>query len=146
MVLCQAFLSLLPPPLSPIKNLLSPIPLVRPDTQARGIYVGLLVLSFISVLLFQRSGHFCLFLTFYCVCVCSFYFYFADVFRSSMWSDLRAVFLQGSGVLPSLASTQYFLHAFFFLQQMEVLGTRTWLDSFSCFSVSLCYLFASFDD
>ena len=29
---------------------------------------------------------------------------------------------------------------------MEVLGTRTWPDSFSCFSVSLCYLFASFDD
>ena len=29
---------------------------------------------------------------------------------------------------------------------MEVLGTRTWLDIFSCFSVSLCYLFASFDD
>ena len=35
MVLCQAFLSLLPPPPSPIKNLLSPIPLGRPDTQAR---------------------------------------------------------------------------------------------------------------
>ena len=31
--------------------------------------MGVLVLSFISVLLFQRSGHFCLFLTFYCVCV-----------------------------------------------------------------------------
>ena len=29
-----------------------------------GIYVGELVLSFFSVLLFQRSGHFCLFLTF----------------------------------------------------------------------------------
>ena len=28
------------------------------------------VLSFISVLLFQRSGHFCLFLAFYYVCVC----------------------------------------------------------------------------
>ena len=28
------------------------------------IYLGVLVLSFISVLLFQRSGHFCLFLTF----------------------------------------------------------------------------------
>ena len=36
---------------------------------SRGIYLGVLVLSFISVLLFQRSGHFCLFLTFYCVCV-----------------------------------------------------------------------------
>ena len=31
---------------------------------SRGIYLGVLVLSFISVLLFQRSGHFCLFLTF----------------------------------------------------------------------------------
>ena len=30
----------------------------------RGIYLGVLVLSFISVLLFQRSGHFCLFFTF----------------------------------------------------------------------------------
>ena len=35
MVLCQAFLSLLPPPPSPIKNLVSPIPLGRPDTQAK---------------------------------------------------------------------------------------------------------------
>ena len=34
MVLCQVFLSLLLPPLSPIKNLLSPSPLGRPDTQA----------------------------------------------------------------------------------------------------------------
>ena len=38
--------------------------------------------SFISVLLFQRSNHFFLFLTFYYVCVCSLYFYFADVFSS----------------------------------------------------------------
>ena len=30
----------------------------------RGIYFDVLVLSFISVLLFQRSGHFYLFLTF----------------------------------------------------------------------------------
>ena len=36
---------------------------------SRGIYLGVLVLSFISVLLFQRSGHFCLFFTFLCVCV-----------------------------------------------------------------------------
>ena len=36
------------------------------------IYLGVLVSSFISVLLFQRSGHFCLFLTFLlCVCVFS---------------------------------------------------------------------------
>ena len=34
MVLCQAFLSLLPPPPSSIKNLPSPIPLGRPDPQA----------------------------------------------------------------------------------------------------------------
>ena len=34
---------------------------------SRVIYLGVLVLSFIPVLLFQRSGHFCLFLTFYCV-------------------------------------------------------------------------------
>ena len=34
MVLCQVFLSLLLPPLSPIKNVLSPSPLGRPDTQA----------------------------------------------------------------------------------------------------------------
>ena len=31
---------------------------------SRGIYLGVLVLFFISVLLFQRSGHFYLFLTF----------------------------------------------------------------------------------
>ena len=72
-----------------------------------GIYLGLLDLSFISVLLFQRSGNFCLFLSFYyvCVCVCSFCFYFADVFSSSMWSALRAAVSQGSGVLQSLASS-----------------------------------------
>ena len=57
---------------------------------SRGINLGLLVLSFISVLLFQRSGHFCLFLTFYYRCVCVFCFYFADVFSCTLWSDLRA--------------------------------------------------------
>ena len=36
---------------------------------SRGIYLGVLVLSFISVLLFQRSGHFYLLLTFQGVCV-----------------------------------------------------------------------------
>ena len=72
-----------------------------------GIYLGVLVFSFISVLLFQRSDHFCFFLNFYyvCVCVCSFCFYFADVFSSTMWSDLRAAVPQGSGVLQSLASS-----------------------------------------
>ena len=35
MVLCQAFLSLLPPPPSSIKNVPSPIPLGRPVAQAR---------------------------------------------------------------------------------------------------------------
>ena len=29
---------------------------------------------------------------------------------------------------------------------MEVVGPRSWLGSFSCISVSLCYLFASFND
>ena len=67
----------------------------------------MLVLSFISVLLFQRSGHFCLFLPF-CVCECVFpffCFYFADAFSSTMWSDLRAAVPQGSSVLQSLASS-----------------------------------------
>ena len=40
-----------------------------------------------------------------------------------------------SGCCVGQQSTQYFVEVFFFLQQMEVLGTRTWLDSFSCFSV-----------
>ena len=74
---------------------------------SRGIYLGVLVLSFISVLLFQRSGHFCLFLPF-CVCECVFpffCFYFADVFSSTMWSDLRAAVPQGSSVSQSLASS-----------------------------------------
>ena len=39
------------------------------------------------------------------VCVCSFCFYFADVFSSTMWSDLRAAVPQGSSVLQSLASS-----------------------------------------
>ena len=67
--------------------------------------MGLLVLFFISVLLFQRKCHFCLFLSFYYVCVCSLCFYFADVFSSTMWSDLRAAVPQGYGVLQSLASS-----------------------------------------
>ena len=87
--------------------------------------------------------------------MCSFCLYFGDVFSSTMWWDLRAAVPQGSSALQSLASslpdvalasTQYFLQVFFFLQQMEVLGMRKWLDSFSCFSVSLCDLFASFND
>ena len=36
---------------------------------SRSIYLGVLVLSFISVLLFQRSGHFYLLLILGCVCV-----------------------------------------------------------------------------
>ena len=40
-----------------------------------------------------------------CACVCSFCLYFADVFNSTMWSDLRAVVPQGSSVLQSLASS-----------------------------------------
>ena len=40
------------------------------------------------------------------MCVCSLCFYFADVFSSTMSSDLRAaVVLQGSGVLQSLPSS-----------------------------------------
>ena len=70
-----------------------------------GIYLGLLVLFFISVLLFQRSGHFCLFMTFDWGVVCVLCFYFADVFNSTMWSDLRAAVPQGSGALHSLASS-----------------------------------------
>ena len=37
--------------------------------------------------------------------MCSFCFYFADVFSSTMWSDLRAAVPQGSSVLQSLASS-----------------------------------------
>ena len=51
-----------------------------------------------------------------------------------------------SGCSVGQQSTKYLLQVFFFLQQMEVLGTRTWLDSFSHFSVSLRYLSASFND
>ena len=71
----------------------------------RGIYLGVLVLSFISVLLFQRSGHFYLLLIFFRVCLCSFCFHFLDVFNSTMWSDLRAAVPQGSSALQSLASS-----------------------------------------
>ena len=37
--------------------------------------------------------------------MCSFCFYFADFFSSTMWSDLRAAVPQGSSVLLSLASS-----------------------------------------
>ena len=50
----------------------------------RGIYLGVLVLSFISVLLFQFGSFLFAFDLLGCVCVCSFCFYFPDVFSSSM--------------------------------------------------------------
>ena len=37
--------------------------------------------------------------------MCSFCFYFADVFSSTMWLDLRAAVPQGSSALQSLASS-----------------------------------------
>ena len=37
--------------------------------------------------------------------MCSFCFYFPDVFSSTMWSDLRAAVPQGSSTLQSLASS-----------------------------------------
>ena len=37
--------------------------------------------------------------------MCSFRVYFADVFSSSLWSDLRAAVPQGSSALQSLASS-----------------------------------------
>ena len=37
--------------------------------------------------------------------MCSFCFYFADVFSSTMWSDLRVAVPQGSSALQSLASS-----------------------------------------
>ena len=37
--------------------------------------------------------------------MCSFCLYFADVFSSTMWSDLRAAVPQGSSALQSLASS-----------------------------------------
>ena len=39
------------------------------------------------------------------MCVCSFCFYFADVYSCTMWSDLRAAVPQGSSVVQSLASS-----------------------------------------
>ena len=39
------------------------------------------------------------------MCVCSVCFYFADVFSSTVWSDLRAAVPQGSSALQSLASS-----------------------------------------
>ena len=90
--------------------------------------------------------------------MCSFCFYFADVFSSTMWSDLRAAVLRGSSALQSLESSLPDVallsrapstsskYSVFFLQQMEVLGTRTWFDGFPRISVSLCYLSASFND
>ena len=40
-----------------------------------------------------------------CVCVCVFFLLFADVFSSTLWSDLRAAVPQGSSALQSLASS-----------------------------------------
>ena len=82
---------------------------------------------------------------------------FADVFNSTMWLPLRAAGLQGSRVLHYLASflsdvalasrAPRILHpSISLLTEMEVLGLRTWLDSFSCISISLCYLFVSFNE
>ena len=46
---------------------------------SRGFYLGVLVLSFISVLLFQLSGHCCLFLLF-SVCVCVLFAFILQMF------------------------------------------------------------------
>ena len=74
---------------------------------SRDIYLGVLVLSFISVLLFSvlLLGSF-LFVFDFLVCVCVFFcFYFADVFSSTMWSDLQDAVPRGSSALQSLASS-----------------------------------------
>ena len=63
--------------------------------------MGALVLSFISVLLFLRSGHFCLFLTFYCVCV-----FFLLLFCGCLPLYCGRIFgLRSSSALQSLASS-----------------------------------------
>ena len=70
-----------------------------------GINLGGQVLSFISVLLFQRSGYFCFFLTFYCGRVFFLHLFFRCYHFSTVWSDLRAAVPQGSDVLHYLASS-----------------------------------------
>ena len=65
MVLCQALLCLLPPPPYPIENLLSPIPLGSPDTQAtiHGNFLPSLtfVLFACEHVAFYTKQHFCAF-------------------------------------------------------------------------------------
>ena len=63
----------------------------------------------------------------------------------------RAAVSQGSSVLLSLASShpdaalaEPVLPLSIFL--LTRAGPRSWFDSFSCIFVSLCYLFASFND
>ena len=70
-----------------------------------GTYLGVLVrLSFRSCCSSVRVIFVCSWL--FIICVCSLCFYFADVFSSTMSSDLRAaVVLHGSGVLQSLPSS-----------------------------------------
>ena len=66
---------------------------------------------FISVSLTQRSGIFCFCFCFWfslviLLCVSFFFFsYFADVFNSSMWTDLQAAVPQDDDVLSSLANS-----------------------------------------
>ena len=103
----------------------------------RGINLGGQVLPFILFVLFQRSCYFdvllCVFfLLLFCGC-----FQFYHVVRSSgccspeIWCfALPCKFSPGCCV--GQQSTQYFIQVFLFLQQMEVLGPRTWHDTFSC--------------
>ena len=91
------------------------------------------------------------------VCLRPFSFHFADVFSSTMWSDLRAAVPQGSSVSQSLASS---LPDVAFASRAPSTSSkyfssyniwRSWarehgLTVFPVSSVSLCYLFASFND
>ena len=84
-----------------------------------GINLGLLVLSFISILLFQRSGHFCLFLTFYYMCVCMFSAFILQMFSALLCGRIFGLRFSrylgnpckfSSGCCVGQQSTQYFPH------------------------------------
>ena len=71
-------------------------------------------------------------------CLCSFCIYFSDVFISLLCGRIFALLFPR---YLTFYTTQCFIQVFLFLQKMYVSGPRTWLDSFSCISVSLCHLF-----
>ena len=115
---------------------------------SRGIYVWMCSFCLSSWSCCSSVRVIFFYFLFFRVCVCSFCFYFADVFSSTMWSDLRAAVPQGSRVLfrilRCLAEHPVLPPSIFLPTTDGGLGHEN--DGLTVFPASFCYLSASFND